>query len=328
MEALCRRLPPEHPEIENINLRARNLRAGYNGERSLKFELSFLPKNDFHIIHELKLKDPQGMFQIDTLILSPNFFLIIEVKNIYGTIVFDNLNQVIRYTEDTEEGFPNPIAQVKLQKLRLKNFLQNLNIPPIPIETTVVYANPRTIIKNQSTSKIVNETVMHKSNILSKITELKQINSTIHLTANQLRKISQTLIKNHQTKQQNALHEYGIKTEQLLKGVICPKCTTIPMKRIYGTWQCDYCDNLDGTAHIPALQDYYLLINKTIANRHARHFLKLKSKDVTKQLLQKLNLPITGTQRTRKYMLHKIMDEKYYKSQNNKETNLTKADSN
>ena len=121
IEALNRRTPPHHRNKESISIQARNLRTGYNGEKSLDFTLGFLPSDTFKILHYLRIEDTNGHFQIDTLILSPYFVLIIEVKNIYGTITFDNMGQAIRTRNDgTEEGFNNPVEQVILQEYQLE----------------------------------------------------------------------------------------------------------------------------------------------------------------------------------------------------------------
>lgn len=95
MEALSRRLILNHKHKQVVDHLARSLRAGYNGEKSLDFTLGFLPKDQFHILHNVRIKDEHGYFQIDTLIASPHFALIIEVKNIYGSIIFDNMDQAI-----------------------------------------------------------------------------------------------------------------------------------------------------------------------------------------------------------------------------------------
>ncbi|WP_367888742.1 nuclease-related domain-containing protein [Alteribacillus bidgolensis] len=54
--------------------------AGYKGEQSIDYPLTFLPSNKFYIRHGLRLFDGSHYFQIDTLILSWDFFLILEVK--------------------------------------------------------------------------------------------------------------------------------------------------------------------------------------------------------------------------------------------------------
>src|SRR5690625_2930372 len=118
-EALYRRIPSHHKNKAIIKKQARNLRTGFVGEESLDYIIRFLPEDTFQILHNLRLKDENGYFQMDTLIVSAHFVLIVEVKNIYGTITFDGMKQAIRTKDDgTDEGFDHPIVQVNLQQQR------------------------------------------------------------------------------------------------------------------------------------------------------------------------------------------------------------------
>lgn len=95
-EALSRRLAEHHFKKKEVEKHAKNLRAGYNGEKALDFTLGFLPEAPYIILHNLRIHDGSGFFQIDTLILSPQFILITEVKNISGTVTYDEFGQAIR----------------------------------------------------------------------------------------------------------------------------------------------------------------------------------------------------------------------------------------
>jgi hypothetical protein len=97
--------------------------------------LSFLPKENYLIFHDLRLKNTEYYFQIDSLILSPYFALIIEVKNIAGTLHFDPVfDQLIRKLYDTEQGLPDPLSQVRKQTNQLYKWIEAHNIPILPIE--------------------------------------------------------------------------------------------------------------------------------------------------------------------------------------------------
>lgn len=86
---------------------------GYRGEQNLDYELGFLPSS-FLIFQDLRLPLYERTFQIDTLILTPHMAVIIETKNIYGTLFFNSTSkQVIRTFENTTEEFPAPLLQAK-----------------------------------------------------------------------------------------------------------------------------------------------------------------------------------------------------------------------
>ncbi|MGE6260368.1 nuclease-related domain-containing protein [Heyndrickxia sporothermodurans] len=118
-EALQNRLPKNHEKPADIERDLKKRWKGYRGEQSLDYFLQFLPRGKYLIFHDLRLKGEQNFFQMDTLILSPFFALIIEVKNYSGTLIFDTeLNQFTRINhQNKEEGFQDPIARARRQHL-------------------------------------------------------------------------------------------------------------------------------------------------------------------------------------------------------------------
>lgn len=132
--------------------------AGYRGEQSVHSILAVLPKNEYFIFHDLRLLGKPHPFQMDLLILSSFFFLILEVKNMAGELYFDDdFKQIIRTIHDQNEAFDDPILQINLQRKKLLNWLSTKKIPPIPIEVLVVSANSTAVLraKNKDVSKVV-----------------------------------------------------------------------------------------------------------------------------------------------------------------------------
>ncbi|QOR66058.1 NERD domain-containing protein [Cytobacillus suaedae] len=115
LEALLRRLSKIHPKRQLVEKDYAIKSAGYRGEQSLDYFLSFLPEKNYMIFHNLRLKCNDNYFQIDILLVSPRFILIIETKNISGTLEFDHLNkQLIRTINDSINVYPDPVQQVKI----------------------------------------------------------------------------------------------------------------------------------------------------------------------------------------------------------------------
>ncbi|MFJ7366272.1 nuclease-related domain-containing protein [Peribacillus frigoritolerans] len=88
LRALACRLPPNHPKVPLIMNDLKKREAGYKGECSIDFPLSFLEPKNYFIFHDLRLQDQSRFFQLDTLLISKKFALIIEVKNMAGGAVF------------------------------------------------------------------------------------------------------------------------------------------------------------------------------------------------------------------------------------------------
>ncbi|MGG3641280.1 nuclease-related domain-containing protein [Bacillus gobiensis] len=180
LEAILKRLPKKasfsakRALIEEEFLKQK---AGYNGEQSIDYHLRLLPDKKYFILQDLRLANKYGYFQIDTLILSQHFLVILEIKNIRGTIYFDDdFNQLIRSVDGKEEGFLDPMLQISRQQSELMHWLSNENniFTNVPIETFVVISNPSTIIKSSSSNVFIKETVMHGSFLPQRIKRASQ----------------------------------------------------------------------------------------------------------------------------------------------------------
>lgn len=120
LQSLLRRLPKNHPKIPYIEENLAKKMAGYRGEHSIDYPLSFLTFQNYFILHDLRLPHNDYFFQIDTLLISPKFILMLEVKNIAGKLFFDQeFHQLVRTLNDKEEVFPDPILQVKRHETQL-----------------------------------------------------------------------------------------------------------------------------------------------------------------------------------------------------------------
>lgn len=303
MEALNERLPLHHPQKDAIDLRSRNIRAGYNGERSLQFPLSFLPEEEYWILHQLRLPDANGAFQMDLLLLSARYLLIAEVKNVRSQVVFDEMGQTIRIDEGKEEAFTNPVQQVKLQHRRLLEWMRKSDFPAVPIEKIVVYTNSSTVLKNQTNQKELSRLVIRKDRLLDKIEEFENKHRSIYLEENDLMEISTRLLQEDTPKKENVREKYNISPDELIKGVSCPDCSRAPMVRKNGKWCCSYCGRTSKTAHRRALMHYGILISEYINNRQARAWLRVDSRHIVKQLLQKEEMHFFGTSSGRRYKI-------------------------
>lgn len=137
LEALRRRLKDNHDQAPLIEQEYAKILAGYRGEQSINYFLSFLPQEQYHIFHDLRLPSLQNeyFFQMDILLLSRQFFLIIEVKNIAGSVTYDPSNQqLIQYHREKEIVYRDPFLQVQRQKQQLYKWIEKANItnpPPI-----------------------------------------------------------------------------------------------------------------------------------------------------------------------------------------------------
>ncbi|GAE28402.1 hypothetical protein JCM9140_4626 [Halalkalibacter wakoensis JCM 9140] len=304
LQALQRRLPAHHPKLPQIEEELARRIAGHRGEQALDYYLLFLDPRKYDIYHGLRLTDQTSYFQIDTMIVSPAFILLIEIKNISGTIYFDGtFDQMLRTKEGKETGFSNPLLQIKRHELQFDNWLHLHKLVQPPLEPFVVISNPSTIIKASNQHTHFFEKIIHSASLLTKIEQLEKRHPTVYLKQKDNQKLSTTLLKQHTPAKTDILEQLNISEAELIKGVHCPKCLAIPMLRSYGKWSCPKCTYAAKDAHLPSLKDYTLLVNSTITNSKLRHFLQLSSRNISTDLLQSLNVSITGKQKGTTYRL-------------------------
>ncbi|RLQ93751.1 nuclease-related domain-containing protein [Falsibacillus albus] len=304
LEALDRRLKANNQKSERVKEALRKRRAGFKGEKELDYHVELLPEKEYYILNDLRLFDGRQYFQIDTLIISRHCYNILEVKNISGILHFDpKLNQLIRVQDGVEEAFPYPLIQVDRQTYQLKKFLKLHNLPDLPVKSSVVIGNLRTIIKMTSHSNQIIEKIIHSAKVPLEILSLtKKIPKTLN-DLQQLKRISKKICKLNVELQRNAREMMGIPISDILTGVQCTKCLGLPMNRLRGTWCCQLCGHHSKNAHIKALSDYLLLIDNKITNKETRDFLHIQSRTIAKKLLTSLNLPQIGTNKGRIYYL-------------------------
>ncbi|PLR75422.1 NERD nuclease [Bacillus sp. V3-13] len=300
--ALLRRLPKNHSKRPKIEEDLARRMAGYRGEQSLDFPLNKLPHKDYMIFHDVRLLNNNYYFQIDTLLISPYYALILEVKNISGTLHFDNdFHQLIRTANEKEEGFPNPLLQARQQRDEFKIWLADHKFYEIPVEYLVVISNPSTVIKRGPGNSQWLKKVVHSAELLDKMAELKGRYTQQQICNKSMRKISRLILQKHSFQRIEILKSYDINQRDVLTGVQCPSCFFLPM--IYETrkWFCPSCHNHLPDAHVQAINDYFLLINSTATNQQICSFLHLNSRHITKRLLTNLAIPHSGTGKARVY---------------------------
>ncbi|WP_198029723.1 nuclease-related domain-containing protein [Bacillus sp. J33] len=277
--------------------------AGHRGESSLDFHLGKLPEKEYIILHGIRLTNRQFFFQIDTLILSKKFALILEVKNLIGKIYFDpQFNQMIQTTPYGEEkGYSNPIEQASQQARELQKWLTKRGFH-LPVDYFVVFSKPSTILQSTSGNNQIHQKVIHAQYLVSKTEKLGMTFKENYLEYKVLKKISKNILKEHTPETFDILNFYKISKNEIIKGVLCPVCISEPMTRRDGVWICKACRIKSSDAHIKTITDLFLLNNgEPITNMEFREFLQLSSPHISRRLLESLNLPQTGTNKGRRY---------------------------
>ncbi|MCS0790241.1 NERD domain-containing protein [Cytobacillus firmus] len=273
-------------------------RAGYRGTAGRLLFKFFGRKR---VLDGLRLSNGSQFFQIDTLLLTKEFAMILEVKNWNGTIFFEpEFHQVIRIHNEKEETFYDPISQAEHKSRQLKKWLAANGFPDIPIEFAVIISSPSTIIK--SPSKQTSSKVLHAHRLLSKLTSIEKSYSIERLNEKQIKKISHTLLKKHVEHEMDVMKFIKINPDTILTGVHCPQCGSLPMIYHWGQWRCPVCKTTSDTAHHQAVEDYFYLIKPSITNAEFLKFTHLTSVFSASRLLGQMNLQQGGEKKNRYYI--------------------------
>lgn len=313
LEVLLKRLVDHHPKQSEIERDLTLLVAGYKGEKAVSYYLNFLPKKDYYIFHSLRLPNNGHYFQMDYLLLTTRFALILECKNFFGTLFFDqSFHQLIRTVNDKEEGFHDPLSQVKWHQHQLQNLFHTWRCP-LPIEYFVVIGNPSTIVKTNPQNRHALTKVVHGHRLLNNIQEIERKFQKEVYDVKKIRKLSKLLVKQHTPETFDPIQKYGLTYEDILTGVKCPECGQVGMIYNHGSWKCQQCQIKKKDAHAESLKDYALLISPTITNQEFRRFFHVTCPDVANYLLKKLQLSHSGGTKNRVYYLN---EGEFWKNQN------------
>jgi hypothetical protein len=302
LEAIVRRFPPHNPRKVEFKEKLMRKRAGYKGELTLDYYMSQIDHSNFMILQDLRIPHNGTHFQIDTLLISSTFILIIESKNYAGILEFyPEFNQLIRTLNGVQEAFPDPVIQTKIQASQLKSFLsKNHQFTLPPIKFLVAMSNSQAIIKNPTNNKEVSQKVCRTSSIAFRIKPLEEEYKNPTLSKKEIKKIVKLLLNSH-TPFIPHLASMNLPLEDMIQGVECPQCNEFHMDRIHGTWVCKHCGHVSKEAHIPAIKDFFLLYGFKISNKQLRRFLLINSVYTGNRILQALDLLTTGSTKDRIY---------------------------
>ena len=159
---------------------------GIAGEESVAFELnnSYLP---IIVLHDLRLEHEGLSAQIDYLIITTKFCLVVECKNLFGNLEVNSRGEFIRELDFNgkrkKEGIYSPITQnvrhmEMIKQLRLAN--KSNPLMRVALEryfddfyrSVIVLANPKTVINLRKAPKRVKDQIIRSDQLIDYIKRL------------------------------------------------------------------------------------------------------------------------------------------------------------
>lgn len=289
-DAIILRLRPNFYGLEKIKQEQSRRYKGYIGEQKVDYHTDFLA-DDSTILYDVCIDIHGKTMQTDTIIITQYAIFIVESKNYNGTITFDTiLEQLTRDDGKKETGFQYPITQVQLQQFKLQLWLRKHNLPNIPIYFFIAISEPSTIIKVVGDREAIAKVVAHGASIPMKLLDKNEKIADGEAAEIKHRKIGEMLLRECKEYDQDVMAKHGVRENDLLPGVQCPKCGLLGMARSPRNWHCLKCSYVSINAHLRTLNDYFLLISPWLSNQKCMHFLNISSRHVISRMLKKCKM--------------------------------------
>ncbi|WP_342526540.1 nuclease-related domain-containing protein [Chryseomicrobium sp. FSL W7-1435] len=273
--------------------------AGESGEKDVASYLQeALHQLPAYVLHNYHVKIPNTFsIQIDYLIFTSQFILILEVKNIKGHIFFNqNPAQLIRTLDGEVMAMDCPFAQMDRNVLHFKRLLSKSELP---IYTVIVWTNRSAVLEAAP------------SNSPHKILFLKQLPYYI----SQLLKLPEqevhlgSLVKNLKAKatpfyQPDLCQRYGIAPSELVRGLLCLTCYS-PMNLHVRTWVCPKCRVKNNHMVNENILGLFDLLGDTLQMNDLKQILPTLYSRLLGNLVKSGEVRSTAYRKNRTYTLHR-----------------------
>lgn len=282
---LIARLPPEHPKTIFLKDVLYRVGAGYSGECNVD---SYIERTQFpsltKIFYDVHLRiSPILTFQIDTLIITEQYVLVIEVKNLKDTVRFvqnpPHLEQILE-TGD-EAVIDCPVYQLEANKANLNEWFRQRGIH---METNglLVLANPKTKVKDAPHDF----PIIYKKQLPFHLQNFQSVGR--NLSSKEVQDITRKIHSEQlQFNPFPLCSYYHVNPNDLQTGLLCHYCHENLLPKNRETWFCPRCKSVASDPHNEGIQDWLMLVKNSINNEECRNFLKLKNKHAAYYVLKK-----------------------------------------
>lgn len=282
---LLHRLPKDHPAYELAMADQYKIRAGFGGEQHVDRLLRETTwREPIVFICDLQLVDP--FCQIDTVMLTPHFALILEVKNYSGTLSFDETSFHLKQeTRDGKKlGFNSPVTQVWNAQAELAILLGQLGVA-LPVHACIVLPYPTTLLEKAPAEM----PVIYAYSLKRFLSTLPRTGSP--LSSDDMALVGQHLLARHKPYTRKNFPEwYRYSPADLKKGVLCAVCGAHGVKLSQRLFYCNLCRSPIHDGHERALADWFEFASPDISTAQLCAYLGLTNKYAVRYLVRKLGL--------------------------------------
>lgn len=289
--ALEKRLGRGDEIRSKIEERLYNLQAGFAGETQYdKYLAEFKPRYPHAILHDVTLCEDGIFFQMDSILITPAFIVISEVKNIAEKIVVKSnpLQFIKEYSNGKRLPLRNPIVELERKIFHFENWLKKRNIE-IPIKGVVTFAYNNELLIEESPSMDIMFTYEIAAYLRTlPITQEILNKQEIHRLAKKIKS------SHHEFNPFPMIKRYNIQPAEIRPGVLCPACSNLYMIWEQKKWNCPHCGHTGKIEHEYTLKEWSMLIKNSITNKEFCYFTMLNSRHVAKKMLARSPIQLSG----------------------------------
>ncbi|TFE03906.1 nuclease-related domain-containing protein [Jeotgalibacillus salarius] len=298
-QAMIRRLPKSHPSYQRLLNKKSIEDSGLHGEMYFDQVASkLLSPTCLHLKNSL-LTLFKETFQVDSIIITPYFILISEIKNMVGNLIFDKKGgSLTRMLNGQKEYFTCPLFQVSRHTECVEYLLNQLNIS-VPVIDQVIYTNQYVEFTVKDSEIDIYEKILRIEQFTYHYRKIIKNYPHKHLTETQIKFIYQTLLqRNVLPFWNNHLTLLGISRDEIIKGFICLECNNIA-ETAYGGWRCHTCRKRVDHMFYQNMIDYFLLSGYTAKSSDLKDFLAMSSNRQVLTYINKIDIQseMVGRQR-------------------------------
>lgn len=296
LRRLIRRISINHPQHNSIHQELYNSNAGYSGEKYID---SVLKNIHFPIPHSIfpnfrlcEKNIPSS--QIDILVFTPAYALVIEVKNWSGSISFQQTGQTIQTKDSIVRSMDCPIVQAEYYKENLKDWfhLKGINHP---VHRVVIFPYASTILLGAEGRGV------HFAKELPQI--IRNLNKLpLLMNSNEFNSLSKKLIDVNKSFKRNTLcQQYGILPSELTQGVYCSHCDIQLYKKNSRHYVCPSCSIVSENPVKETMIDWFTLFDSHVTNKDVRLLSGILDSYRVQYYMKLSGFPFTGRNKGRVY---------------------------
>ncbi|WP_162920207.1 nuclease-related domain-containing protein [Paenisporosarcina cavernae] len=321
-EQLLPRLHSKSPPFILAQEHVKRLDARYAGELRVDRTIEQLP-NETLYLKDVQLEVNGENFQLDGILFTKTSMLLLEMKNMIGTLHIEpNTHQFTRTLATGQtEGMKNPLDQLARNATCIRQLLKNYHLH-IPVHELLIFSNTQSLLtKSFHTDGIVHlyglpakwETFLDRNKTQfwdAKLPPIEQSGknfaSEILPSEKELNLVEiEELLKKYQTPAKRFIpYNYAEIKPHIRKGVLCKCGATLHFKN--SLWRCQRCGYKGKNDHLGALEAYRVLFSDEITTKEWMEFSGMTDVSTAKRMLSRV--PYLEVISRNRYQRYKIRD--------------------